>query len=475
MADMETEEHHNDPPNPLASKRRSQDLSSSSQEDVNGGKEFFVSRKKRAKSVARRQNDLEMRKKRGEADGGGRECTIVVTVEDGKAKKFFSDTVGVFRKIERSIIGQVGIKTAIRNEKRQTMTIVLKSDHRLKEILDLKRLDEYEIKCSLPRAEQQLEHRYGVIGPIGLDTKTEEIEQILKDEGYEVQVERLKKREGNEWKDTQQIKICFPVRELPKYIHIMYERFEVRQYVSRPWQCFNCQGFGHSARWCQRKQKCMICAKEHKYNECPNRENGTKMCANCGQNHAANYSGCVKMRKEREVQQMRCKEHITYSNAVRKIRERDQMNGNQMEGSCMQGGTPNIKASGWKAALQAQPGTSGRYTERTHMTARKETRTSEVATQTVKVTDSSTSTGQISNDGEMQDERQAAFLLEVISAVTQANSVQKRCKLIVEAYETYFNSSLSVQSIQEYMTGKARKDKGTNRSSSAGSRSQRSK
>ena len=38
-------------------------------------------------------------------------------------------------------------------------------------------------------------------------------------------------------------------------------------------QCYNCQHFGHLAKNCQAKTKCVICGKGHSHKGCPNREN----------------------------------------------------------------------------------------------------------------------------------------------------------------------------------------------------------
>ena len=37
-------------------------------------------------------------------------------------------------------------------------------------------------------------------------------------------------------------------------------------------QCYNCQHFGHLAKNCQAKTKCVICGEGHSHKGCPNRE-----------------------------------------------------------------------------------------------------------------------------------------------------------------------------------------------------------
>lgn len=64
-------------------------------------------------------------------------------------------------------------------------------------------------------------------------------------------------------------------------------------------QCKNCQHFGHSARNCSRRFRCVKCCDSHNPVECPtdhlprtDSNRRTTSCLNCGQDHPANYRGC---------------------------------------------------------------------------------------------------------------------------------------------------------------------------------------
>ena len=72
---------------------------------------------------------------------------------------------------------------------------------------------------------------------------------------------------------------------------------EFRQPVSVA-QCFNCQSFGHSAKNCSSKQKCLICGESHSYKGCPNKEARKPKCADCKGPHAASYKGCPEYKKQ---------------------------------------------------------------------------------------------------------------------------------------------------------------------------------
>ena len=51
---------------------------------------------------------------------------------------------------------------------------------------------------------------------------------------------------------------------------IVYKVEEFRAPIS-VMQCYNCQCFGHSAKTCRSKQKCLICGKNHSHKGCPSR------------------------------------------------------------------------------------------------------------------------------------------------------------------------------------------------------------
>ena len=54
-------------------------------------------------------------------------------------------------------------------------------------------------------------------------------------------------------------------------------------------QCYNCQSFGHSAKNCRSKQKCLICGESHFHKRCPNKEAKKPKCVNCKGPRDASY------------------------------------------------------------------------------------------------------------------------------------------------------------------------------------------
>ena len=78
---------------------------------------------------------------------------------------------------------------------------------------------------------------------------------------------------------------------------IVYKVKEFHQPVSIT-QCFNCQRFGHMAKTCRSKQKCLICCESHSHKGCQNKETRKPKYANCKGPHVASYKGCPEYKKQ---------------------------------------------------------------------------------------------------------------------------------------------------------------------------------
>jgi PAX-interacting protein 1 len=76
-------------------------------------------------------------------------------------------------------------------------------------------------------------------------------------------------------------------------INIYYHKVQIKKYVSKQavTQCYRCQKFGHSSKYCHMPQKCVRCSGTHLSLECERQTNKVR-CSNCGGEHVASYRQC---------------------------------------------------------------------------------------------------------------------------------------------------------------------------------------
>lgn len=67
-------------------------------------------------------------------------------------------------------------------------------------------------------------------------------------------------------------------------------------------QCFRCQEFGHTQRYCHKKPRCVRCTGDHASKDCPNHRDQPPICLHCEQQHPANYKGCSVYKKKLKQQ-----------------------------------------------------------------------------------------------------------------------------------------------------------------------------
>ncbi|KAF2363483.1 hypothetical protein FHG87_005767 [Trinorchestia longiramus] len=156
----------------------------------------------------------------------------------------------------------------------------------------------------------------GVIGPFGEDTSNEDLTEALKEAGFKgALAERIFK--GKDKIKTSMFKVIFNSNSLPPYVRIGYQQYRVNTYIGKPWECYKCQRFGHSAAFCRSAPRCVVCSSPHTSNEC-NKTTG-RICCNCGGNHTANYGGCPKIKQAKELEKTRQIQKLSYRDAVKQV------------------------------------------------------------------------------------------------------------------------------------------------------------
>ena len=173
--------------------------------------------------------------------------------------------------------------------------VILQSEKKMKACLG------QNLEISLPKAYQnQTKSKTLVVKGVPTEFTDEEFKQVLDHNKINhAKAERMKsKRDGrNLQKNSAEAKALISSNITWPQTGIIFKVEEFRTPISVQ-QCYNCQHFGHSAKNCQAKTKCVICGEGHSHKGCPNRAKKQPKCANCKGPHVANYKGCPAYKKQ---------------------------------------------------------------------------------------------------------------------------------------------------------------------------------
>ena len=179
--------------------------------------------------------------------------------------------------------------------------IILQNESKMKTALGQK------VKVSLPKAYQtnKVPNKRLAVKGVPTDIPEAEFKEFLDlNKISYAKAERLKSQKDGRVLPIFQLEITDPTEAealisqnlVCNVTGIVYNVEEFRAPVS-VMQCYNCESFGHSAKTCRSKQKCLICGENHSHKECPNRELRKPTCANCKGPHVASYKGCPEYKK----------------------------------------------------------------------------------------------------------------------------------------------------------------------------------
>lgn len=165
-------------------------------------------------------------------------------------------------------------------------------------------LEKHNMKAYIPAREIE---KTGIIRYVPTNISNKDLYSKLSSKFDIIAVRRFTKKVGNERVPLQTVSITFLSNTLPDDVQYDLFSYRVFEYVPPLLQCFKCFKFNHSAKICNNKQRCSICAGEHLFKECDNPN--SLNCTNCSGPHLAISRLCpIKMQKILEK-----KNKITYA------------------------------------------------------------------------------------------------------------------------------------------------------------------
>ena len=342
---------------------------------------------------------------------------ITITPNQEDSSRFFANSIKTYRLLQNSPIGRSKILENKGIPRKNIQVVKIEKSEFLNEIMKIEKLGDFKVKCKLGKSDAPAHNRIGVMGPIGKDTDLNDLKEIICEEGHNVtRIGRLVRGKRNNYEPTDLIKVWFEVDTLPEYLLVMAQKFNVRPFIQRAFQCFNCQSFGHLASNCTASTKCVLCAGNHRLTDCPNKTDSSKKCANCGESHTANYSKCPFMIKENKVQKIKANEGLTYRDAVKKLTNNTDQHKN------LNTHRPNQMND----ATHAPPGTTYAYVSQS----------------------SETNTTKKSCDSPILGTKFVAFIFEIIREVNCNKSVSQKCATIQKVFKSFYKSDLDLEELE---------------------------
>lgn len=352
--------------------------------------------------------------------------TVIIKPSDSCSDKYFANPLKVFRLMQETPFKSENIIDTYRNLQKKIQVVKVRSINVGNECINVKKIGDFDIECFIPGNNKI---KVGIIGPIGLETTEEEFSDLLNLEGFQnIKVKRMIKGSGSNAIKTKTMKLYFPAEALPDYIILMNERFKVTPFLDPPVQCYNCQRFGHNAKFCKNKTRCVICSEEHRHIDCPNKNN-TKKCANCKENHTSNYGGCQKMKEAKEIQKIKVNENLSYRDALLKFNSKKQSPSVNQE---IQINDNNVDLNNNEVSQSAIG----------HVSTCATKSYADVGTQTEPLSDNDKS--QVPH---LNETKLASCLLDILNSITKADSIGKRCAAITRAFNTHLGTSIAQSSL----------------------------
>jgi hypothetical protein len=221
--------------------------------------------------------------------------------------------------INRCVVHACGEPKGIKKLRNGVLLIEVVNEEQCRKLLKLTVLGNEPVVVELHRT---LNTSKGVLSCHDLmEVDINEIREELASQ-YVSSVSRITRKEGGLDVPTPTLILTFSRPSVPERLKIGYLSVAVRPYVPNPRRCFQCQGFGHMRRDCQKEQTCARCGGQgHDDTSCSEPE----MCVNCKGPHSASSRDCPIFKEERVINKISFERKITFLEARREYRRSSNM------------------------------------------------------------------------------------------------------------------------------------------------------
>ena len=176
-----------------------------------------------------------------ESDGEG--IVIIVKPAENQARELINNPIELNRVITNSAFNKFKMKDIRINKRRKIIVMELqeRNPEIIKQLLAVRKMGDIDITSYVPDKDR---YKYGVIYPVSTKVTMEELLRKIQENEYNAQVmkvERMKKRQGSEFVDSESVKVAVEGERLPEGIRIERSYYKVRPFVFTPVQCYHCQ------------------------------------------------------------------------------------------------------------------------------------------------------------------------------------------------------------------------------------------
>ena len=190
-----------------------------------------------------------------------------------------------------------------------------------------------------------------IIDRSGQDINLEHLEEGLKDQGV-TNVHRVSRVTDGKKFPTNTYFLTFGMPNPPAKIRIpTVGTFDVRVFVPRPLQCYNCWRFGHPQSKCQADRVCKLCGSKAHEGSCPN----PAKCGNCKGPHGPGERSCPSYKKEATIQRIRAERGISFGEARKEVEATIPKNGQSFADAAASAIGQQTPASNLKNHITPQP------------------------------------------------------------------------------------------------------------------------